>query len=67
MGFTVTYYRSSEYKKTYTCAVSRIEVMPPPEELTDEDIELAEGMMLTLYLTDGRVICVPHSLIISIE
>lgn len=59
-------YRSVKYQKTDVVEVDRIEAMPDSDEIAQKDIDIADGVMFTLYYTDGRTLCVPHCFIISI-
>ena len=63
---TVKCYNTSKYQNTTTYKVKDITAMPGPEEITDDDIEYADGIMLTLNLADDRTIFIPHSFLISI-
>ena len=62
----VKVYNSGKYQKTTTYDVDKITAMPEPEEIDDEDIEYADGVMLGLWLKDGRTIFVPHEFLIEI-
>lgn len=59
-------YNTGKYQKTTIYNVDRIEAMPEPNEITEEDIEYSDGIMLTLYCSDGRTIFLPHEFLISI-
>ena len=59
-------YNSGAFKKTTIYDVVKITNMPEPEEITDEDIEECDGVMLGLWLKDGRTIFLPHEFLIEI-
>jgi len=62
----VKVYNSGKYQKTTTYDVDKITAMPEPEEIDEEDIEFSDGVMLGLWLKDGRTIFVPHEFLIEI-
>ena len=59
-------YNTGKYQNTTTYDVESIDAMPEPEEITDEDKEYADGIMLHMTTTDGRNIFLPHQFLISI-
>lgn len=63
----VKMYRTAKYQKTDILEVERIEAMPDTDEITQDDIDIADGVYMTLYKKDGSTLCVPPSFIISIE
>lgn len=60
-------YNTGKYQNTTTYEVRKIDAMPEPDEITDDEKALADGIMLHLTTTDGRDIFLPHSFLISIE
>ena len=62
----VKVYNTTKYKNTTTYDVKKITAMPEPDEITKEDIDEANGVMLGLWLTDGRTIFIPHSFLIEV-
>lgn len=60
-------YRSAKMQKTDEHEVEWISAMPGPEEITDEDRESADGIMLCLNCTNGMTIFLPHSFLIEIR
>lgn len=62
----VKVYNSAKYQKTTTYEVEKITAMPEPGELTEEDIDCANTIMLALWLKDGRTVFIPHSFLIEI-
>lgn len=59
-------YNTSKYHGTTTYDVTKIEAMPPPNEITDEDMACADGIMLTLHLRGNRTVFIPHSFLIEV-
>ena len=59
-------YRSGQMKATTTIEVEKITAMPGPEEITEEDRQDANGIMLTLWTPEGHPIFIPHSFLIEI-
>lgn len=63
----VTCYRTVAYKNIDVIEVNSIVCMPSPDEITDEDRELADKHMLCMNCADGSVTIMPPSFLISIE
>lgn len=59
-------YRTAKFKNFDVLDVDKISAMPEPDELTDDDRKYADGVMLTLQCSDGRVIFLPHCFVIEI-
>ena len=59
-------YNSGKFQKTTIYDVEKITAMPEPEEITEEDIENCDGIMLTLYKTNGDTLFIPHEFLIEI-
>lgn len=59
-------YNTGRYHGTTTYDVTKIEAMPPPNELTDEDVACADTIMLTLHLRGNRTVFIPHSFLIEV-
>lgn len=59
-------YRTAKFKNYDVLDVDKISAMPEPDKLTEDDRDCADGVMLTLYCSDGRVIWLPHCFIIEI-
>lgn len=59
-------YRTTKCQNTDVLDVEKIFVMPGPEDITDEDIQYADGAMISMTLKDGRLIAMPHHFIIKI-
>ena len=59
-------YNSGKFQKTTTYEVVKITAMPEPEEITEEDIENCDGIMLGLWLTNGDNLFIPHEFLIEI-
>lgn len=59
-------YRTAKLQKTSTYDVEKITAMPEPEEITDEDREYADGIMLCLWMKDGSSVFLPHSFLIEV-
>lgn len=63
----VRMYNSSKFHNTTVLDdVERITAMPEPIDITPEDIEYSDGIMLTLYRTNGADTIIPHSFLIEI-
>lgn len=63
----VKMYRTAKFDKTCTYEVEKITAMPEPDEITQEDKNQADGIMLTLWFKDEmQAMFVPHSFIIEI-
>ena len=62
----VKMYRTAKYGNVSEVEVEKITAMPGPEEITEDDIEYADGIMMTLWMPDGTTMFVPHSFIIEI-
>ena len=62
----VKVYNSTKYHNTTTYEVEKITAMPEPDEITQEDIDYSDGIMLGLWLTDGRTIHIPHCFLIEV-
>lgn len=63
----VKVYNTTKYHNTTTYDVERITAMPEPEEIEQEDIDYADGIMLGLWLTDGSTVFVPHNFLIEVK
>ena len=59
-------YCTGKYQKTVTYEVEKITAMPEPDEITEEDIEYSDGIMLGLWLPDGSTVHIPHEFLIEI-
>lgn len=59
-------YRTCKYQNASTYDVEKITAMPEPEEITDDDREYADGIMLALWLKDGGTVFIPHSFLIEV-
>ena len=63
----VRFYNSVKYHNTTTLDdVEKITAMPEPIDISPEDIEDSDGIMLTLYRTNGPDTIIPHSFLIEI-
>lgn len=63
----VRMYNSVKFHNTTTLDdVEKITAMPEPIDITPEDIEYSDGIMLTLYRTNGPDTIIPPSFLIEI-